>query len=187
MVWVPVTVLAVLVVVAILLYNRLIRAKVAVRQAWAQVDAQLQRRHDLIPNVVATVQGYADHERTLLDEVTRARTEALSAAGSLDREVAEDHLGVAVGRLLALTERYPELRADGNFRALQTELSQTEDRLAFARGFATDRVARYRELTDTFPGLLLARPFRFPRGEMFATESERARHRPDVSFEGGTP
>jgi LemA protein len=184
MVWVLVGVLTLLVVAAIVVYNRLIRAKVAVRQAWAQVDAQLQRRHDLIPNLVATVQGYTDHERTLLDAVTQARAEALTIRDPLQREAAEDHLGVVVGRLLALSERYPSLKADGNFRALQTELSGTEDRLAFARGFANDRVARYRELTDTLPGLLLARPFRMPRGELFALEDERARRRPQVELGG---
>jgi len=184
MVWVLVAALAVLVLAVIVVYNRLIRAKVAVRQAWAQVDTQLQRRHDLIPNLVATVRAYADHEREALDAVIRARATALSTSGPLDREVAEDHLGVAVDRLLALSERYPQLEADGNFRALQPELSQTEDRLAFARGFANDRVARYRELTDTLPGLLLARPFGMPRGELFALEEERARQRPEVSLGG---
>ncbi len=176
------TAVALLLLVAIIVYNRLIRAKVAVRQAWAQVDTQLQRRHDLIPNLVATVQAYAGHERTVLDAVTQARAQALSIRDPLDREVAEDQLAAALGRLFLLSEDYPELKADANFRALQTELSETEDRLAFARGFANDRVARYRELTDTLPGLLIARPFGMPRGELFATEDERARQRPDVQL-----
>jgi LemA protein len=183
MVWVTVgTILGALLLAAIVIYNRLIRAKVAVRNAWAQVDTQLQRRHDLIPNLVATVRAYADHERGVLDAVTQARATALSVRDPLDREVAEDHLGVAVARLLALSEDHPDLKADGNFRALQQELTATEDRLAFARGFANDRVARYRELTDTLPGLLLARPFGMPRGELFLLEEERARRRPAVAF-----
>lgn len=185
MLWALVAIPVVLLLAAVVLYNRLVRAKVAVRQSWAQVDAQLQRRHDLIPNLVASVRGYADHERAALDAVTRARSTALAQRGALDREVAEDHLGAAVGQLIALSERYPQLRADGNFQALQAELAATEDRLAFARGFANDRVARYRELTDTLPGLLIARPFGMPRGDWFATEEERARRRPEVSLGGG--
>jgi LemA protein len=188
MVWVAVgTVLGALLLAAVVVYNRLIRAKVAVRNAWAQVDTQLQRRHDLIPNLVATVQAYTDHERGVLDAVTQARATALTIRDPLDREVAEDHLGVAVARLLAVSEGYPDLKADGNFRALQEELSATEDRLAFARGFANDRVARYREMTDTLPGLLIARPFGMPRGELFALEEERARRRPDVTFDDAQP
>ena len=183
MVWVGVGILVVLALAPVWLYNRLIRAKVAVRKAWAQVDTQLQRRHDLIPSLVTTVRGYADHERQVLDEVTRARAQAVSTSGPIAREVAEDHLGVTVGRLIALAEQHPELKADGNFRALQSELSGTEDRIAFARGFANDRVARYRELTDTFPGWLIARPFGMPRGEMFALEHERARQRVDVDLQ----
>lgn len=185
--WVLGAILGVLVLAAIVLYNRLVRAKVAVRKAWAQVDTQLQRRHDLIPSLVATVQGYASHERQALDEVTRARTQAVAISDPVAREVAEDHLGVAIGRLIALAEGYPDLKADANFRALQTELTGTEDRVAFARGFANDRVARYRELTDTFPGWLIARPFGMPRGEMFALEHERARQRVEVALERDEP
>jgi LemA protein len=181
-----------LLLAGIVVFNRLIRAKVAVRNAWAQVDTQLQRRHDLIPNLVTTVRAYADHERGVLDAVTEARATALTIRDPLDREVAEDHLGVAVARLLAVAEHHPDLRSDGNFRALQAELSATEDRLAFARGSANDRVARYRELTDTLPGLLIARPFGMPRAELFALEEERVRRRPPVAFgdgldEGGGP
>jgi LemA protein len=176
--------LAVLVVAVVLLYNRLIRAKVRVRQAWAQVDAQLQRRHDLLPNLVATVRGYAAHEREAFDAITTARTTALSTSDPFARADAEDDLGAAVGRLLALSEDYPELRADENFRALQAELTATEDRISFARGFANDRVARYRELTDTLPGKLVAGPFGFPREQLFSLGHERARRAPDVELGG---
>ncbi len=165
---------------AIVVYNRLVRAQVKVRQAWAQVDAQLQRRHDLVPNLVATVGAYTDHERDVIDRVTRTRNDALTISDPVARRDAEEHVGAALGSLLALSERYPDLRADQNFQHLQTELSATEDRLAFARDFANDRVARYRKLTDTLPGLLIARPFRFPRRAMFALDHERARSSPDV-------
>ena len=168
----------------VLLYNRLIRAKVRVRQAWAQVDTQLQRRHDLIPNLVATVRGYAAHEDEVFDAVTAARVDALSIQEPFARAEAEDRVGAAVGRLLAVSENHPQLRADENFRALQSELVATEDRISFARGFANDRVARYRELTDTLPGKLIATPFGLPREQLFSLEHERVRRRPDVDLKG---
>lgn len=183
-VWILLGVLATLLLAVIWLYNGLIRAKVKVRQAWAQVDAQLQRRHDLIPNLVATVQAYAGHERAVLDEVVRLRGTALAQHDPLDRAVAEDALGGALGRLLLVSEGYPDLRADERFAHLATELRGTEDRIAFARGFANDRVARYRKRTDTFPGLLIANAFRFPREQLFALEHERARRVPNVDLGG---
>lgn len=168
----------------VVLYNRLVRAKVRVRQAWAQVAVQQQRRHDLIPNVVAAARGSAAHERGLLTSVTEVRRQALSATTHLERDQAEQELSALLGQLLVLTEAQPELQADGSFRKVQQKLRDTEDRLAFSRGFANDRVARYRTLTDTFPGVLIARPFRFPREDMFARESERAGRAPDVDLGG---
>ena len=176
--------LAVLLLAVILLYNRLVRAKVRVRQAWAQVAVQQQRRHDLIPALVEVVRGHLQHERSLLSEVTETRARALAAGAPLERERHEEALTDLLGRLLVLSEQQPTLTTDGTFRKLQQELTETEDRLTFARGFANDRVARYRTLTDTFPGLLLARPLGFPREELFARESERAAHAPDVRLGG---
>ncbi|MCC5947773.1 MAG: LemA family protein [Nitriliruptoraceae bacterium] len=166
----------------VVLYNQLVRARTHVHRAWAQVDTQLQRRHDLIPNLVETVTGYRDHERSLLDAVTAARAAALEVHDPVARQDAEDALGDALGRLLALDEAYPDLKADGAFTALQAELRATEDRLAFARGFANSRVARYRALIDTLPGVLLARPLGFPREALYALEDERARTRPAVEM-----
>ena len=177
-------VIGVVLLTVIVLYNRLIRARVKVRQAWAQVDAQLQRRHDLIPNLVATVQGYAGHERAALDAVIAARAQALSIADPVAREAAEDALGASLSRLLAVSEAYPDLKADQRFAHLSEELRGTEDRIAFARGFANDRVARYRTLTDTLPGSLIAGPFGFPREDLFALEHERARRVPTVDLGG---
>jgi LemA protein len=182
MVWVAGGVVLLLVAV-VLLYNQLVRAKVKVRQAWAQLDTQLQRRHDLIPNLVATVNAYATHERDLLDAVTQARAAALAIADPIERRAAEDHLGAVLGQILLLSENYPDLKADANFRLLQTELSDTEDRLSFARDFANDRVARYRKLTDTLPGLIIAGPMGFPREALFCLQDQQARQRPDVQLE----
>jgi LemA protein len=181
-----VAVAAVLVVLAIavaVLYNRLVRAQVRADQAWAGVDTQLQRRHDLVPNVVATVRGYAAHEREALEAVTTARAAALAVRDPAARAAAEDELGEAVGRLLLLAEAYPSLRADERFQALARELSGTEDRIAFARGFANDRVRRYRELITTLPGVLIARPFGFHDRPMFDADAG-ARRAPVVDREG---
>lgn len=182
--WAIVGVVSALFLSVVLLYNRLVRARIKVRQAWAQVDAQLQRRHDLVPNLVATVRAYAGHEHAVLDRVTQARAQALAVRDPVERQAAEDDFGSALTRLLAVTEQYPNLRADQRFAALHDELVATEDRLAFARGFANDRVARYRERIDTLPGRLLAGPMKFPRESMFALEHERVRRAPDVSLEG---
>lgn len=183
MIWLAAIVLITALVV-VLLYNRLIRAKAKVQQAWAQVAVQQQRRHDLIPNVVAAARGSAAHERGLLEAVTEVRRSALTATTHLDRDLAEQELTDLLGRLLVLAEGQPQLQADGSFRKLQQELRDTEDRLAFARGFANDRVARYRELTDSFPSVTIARLFRLPRTEMFARESERVARAPDVQLGG---
>lgn len=182
MLWVGVG-LGVVLLAVVVLYNRLVRARIKVRQAWAQVDAQLQRRHDLVPNLVATVAASADHERAALDAVTRARAAALRVDDPVERGAAEDLLGTALDRLLVVAEDNPTLQADANFQHLQAELAATEDRLAFARDFANDRVARYRQLTDTVPGRFIAGPLGFPREALFALESERARQRPDVQLD----
>lgn len=176
-----------LVLLGIVLYNRLVRARVRVDEAWAQVATDLQRRHDLVPSLVAVVRGYASHERDVFDEVTRARSAALGSHPPDERRAAEDALGQALARLLLLAEDYPRLRADAGFAQLQAELTDTEDRLAFARDFAAHRVARYHELLDSFPSLLVARAFRFePRPTFVADEHARAVPQADFSAPGPT-
>jgi LemA protein len=177
----------VVLVLAVVLYNRLVRARVRVDEAWAQVETDLQRRHDLIPNLVATVRGYAGHERTALEAVTEARSRALTRRDPAAREAAEDELGAAVGRLLALSETYPDLRADAGFRDLAAELADTETRLAFARDFANHRVATYHQRIETFPGVLVAKAFRFEHRRLFAVDSDAARRVPDARIDGGAP
>lgn len=165
------------------LYNRLVRARVRVDEAWAQVATDLQRRHDLVPSLVAVVRGYAAHESDLLDEVTRVRAAALGPHPPEERRAAEDALTDALARLLLVAEDYPELRADAGFADLQTELAATEDRLAFARDFAAHRVARYHELLGTFPSALIARLFGFERRPTFVAD-EHARAVPTATFTG---
>lgn len=170
------TAIVVLALLAVIwLFNRIVRARTHVQRAWAQVDTQLQRRHDLIPALVATVDGARIHERDLLDIVTAVRRSALASDDARSRAAAEDRLTTALAPLLALDERYPQLRTDEVFQGLAIQLRDTEDRIAFARGFAFDRVARYRTIVDTMPGLLLARPLRVPRDGAFALPAETGR------------
>ncbi|HSK23234.1 MAG TPA: LemA family protein [Egicoccus sp.] len=172
---------AVLLLVVVWLYNRLVRARVRVDEAWAQVATDLQRRHDLVPSLVAVVRGYAAHESDLLDEVIRVRAAALGPHPPEERRAAEDALTDALARLLLVAEDYPQLRADAVFADLQTELAATEDRLAFARDFAAHRVARYHELLGTFPSVVIAGLFGFERRPTFVAD-EHARSVPSASL-----
>ncbi len=174
--------LAVLLMLVAFGYNQLIRAKVHIRQAWAQVAVQLQRRHDLIPRLVEVVAAYSTHEADLLAEVTAARTKALAETDPQRRPLAEDQVEQSLNRLIVRVENYPELQANELYTQLANQLRETEDRLAFARGFANDRVARYRKLTQTFPGTVLAKMFGFPSMEMFALDDPRAAAVPGIEL-----
>ncbi|HUP33621.1 MAG TPA: LemA family protein [Gaiellaceae bacterium] len=181
MLWVIVGVVALLVVAIVLLYNRLVTLRNRVENAWAQVDVQLKRRYDLIPNLVETVKGYAAHERETFEAVTAARTRAQAAQGPAEQGAAEGILGQALGRLFALAEAYPELQADENFRQLQDELAQTENKIAVSRQVYNDTVLTYNTAIQTIPGLLVAGPFGFSRKDFFEVE-DAAREAPRVAF-----
>lgn len=170
----------VLLVAIVAVNNRLVRLRVAVDAAWAEVATQLQRRHDLVPLLVETVRGYAAHESEALEAVTAARADAL-ASDRVGRVVeTEEALTRAMDALFARAEAYPDLRADERFRALSAELADTEGRIAFVRGFANDRVARYREAIHTLPGVLIARAFGFDDRPSFVA-GEEARWAPRVA------
>jgi LemA protein len=180
-----IVILAIVVVVALLLvalYNRLVQQRNRVDNAWAQVEVQLKRRWDLIPNLVETVKGYAAHERETFQNVTEARTRAQQASTPAEAAQAEGILGAALGRLFAVAEAYPELQADENFRQLQTELSETENRVAVARQVYNDTVLTYNNTVQTFPGLVVAGPFGFAIREFFDVEDEAQRQPPVVAF-----
>src|SRR5919109_1338309 len=136
-------IVALVVIWALLTYNRLVRLNVSAEEGESEIDVQLKRRHDLIPNLVETVKGYASHERGTLERVTEARGAAISAHGPRERGAAEGALSEALGRLFALAESYPDLKANQNFLELQRELTQTEDRLSAARRFYNDTVQKY--------------------------------------------
>ena len=184
MIWLLVIV-ALIVVVALLLvalYNRLVQQRNRVDNAWAQIEVQLKRRWDLIPNLVETVKGYAAHERETFEAVTQARANAQKAGNPAEAAQAEGILGAALGRLLAVAEAYPELQADENFRQLQTELAETENKVAVSRQVYNDTVLTYNNTVQTFPGLVVAGPFGFSIREFFEVEDEAQRDAPVVDL-----
>jgi LemA protein len=175
-------IVAVVLVGLILLYNTFVRLRNRVDNAWAQIEVQLKRRWDLIPNVVETVKGYAAHERGTFEAVTEARAAAQRAQTPADAAQAEGLLSQALGRLFAVAEAYPELQADENFRLLQTQLDDTENRIAVSRQVYNDTVLTYHNAIQTFPGVLVAGPFGFGTREFFELEDETQRETPRVDF-----
>jgi LemA protein len=179
--WIIIGVVALLVVALVFLYNNLVRLRNRVDNAWAQVDVQLRRRYDLIPNLVETVKGYAAHERGTFEAVTEARTRAQAAGTVQEQAGAENMLSQALGRLFAVAEAYPELQADENFRQLQEELAQTENRIAVSRQVYNDTVLTYNNAIQTVPGVVVAGPFGFDKREFFEAE-DAVREAPRVAF-----
>ena len=163
----------------VLTYNRLVRLRNETETGWANIDVQLRRRFDLVPNLVEAVKGYAAHERETFETVTAARTAAQRAAGPGQAAQENERLGGALDRLLAVSEAYPQLRASENFLALQQELADIEDKLAAARRYYNQTVYRYNTLQQTFPTLVVARLFRFREREFFSTDQRAV---PEVAF-----
>jgi LemA protein len=171
---------------AAVLFNRLVTLRQRVREAWADIDVQLERRHDLVPNLVETVKGYAAHERGVFDEVTRARAAAVIAgrAGPEERSRAEGALTEALRSLFAVAEAYPQLRAVEQFNVLSENLTSTEDRIQFARRFYNGQVRDYDIAVQSFPSSLVAGPFGFRAEEYFELDQPADREVPVVSFTG---
>ncbi len=177
-----VVIVVVLLLIAVLMYNSLVRARNRVDNAWSQIDVQLKRRLDLIPNLVETVKGYAAHEKETLDAVIRARNAAISAPDSPNAQAAaEGQLTGALRQLFALGEAYPDLKANQNFLALQEELTATEGRVAYARQFYNDSVLAYNNKLQQFPTMFFARMLKFEPREYFEAD-EAARTAPTVEF-----
>jgi LemA protein len=180
--WIVFGVIALLVLWIVLAYNRLVALRNRFQNAWAQIDVQLRRRYDLIPNLVETVKGYAAHERDVFQRVTEARARAIAAGTVGEQAQAENMLTQALRSLFAVAEAYPELRANQNFLALQEELSGTENKIAFARQFYNDSVMQYNTLRQMFPTNVLANAFGFGPQEYFELEEAGAREPVRVQF-----
>jgi len=176
-------ILVLLLVIVWFVYNRTIGRRNAVDNSWAQIETALQRRHDLIPNLVESVKGYAKHEQSTFEEVTKARSGAVSARAPGTQAVAENALTAAIGKLIVVAEQYPQLRATENFQQLQQQLSETEDQIAITRRVYNDTVQTYNTGIQVFPAVLVANAFHFEPREFFDAPKE-AEATPEVSFSG---
>jgi LemA protein len=172
--WILLGVLAVVIVLAIYGYNRLVRLRNEADTGWSNIDVQLQRRADLIPNLVEAVRGYAAHERAVFEEVTKARTALLEANTPGTAGEANDILSAALGRLFAVAEAYPELQASQNFLRLQEDLTDTEDKISAARRYYNSTVMHYNTAIQSIPWVLVARPLGFREKEFFSAEGDTA-------------
>lgn len=179
--WILIGAIVLLIIAAVVIYNRLVALRNRTEAAWSQIDVQLKRRYDLIPNLVETVKGYAAHERQTLEAVVAARQQAVDARGVQDQAQAENVLTQTLRQLFALAEAYPDLKANQNFLALQEELTGTESRIAYARQFYNESILAYDNARETFPTNLVAGAFNFEPKTYFEIE-EASRENVAVDF-----
>ena len=185
---IPVLVIVGIVVILLIIfvagYNALVRLRNQTKNAWAQIDVQLKRRHDLIPNLVETVRGYMKFERETLEAVTKARNIAVqaSSAGAAERGKVEGELSGTLARLMVVVERYPDLKANQNFLALQEELTSTENKISFSRQYYNDSILKYNNQTQMFPSNIIASMTGFKAGEFFEVTVAEEREAPKVNF-----
>ena len=168
--WIVLGVVALATVWAVVAYNRLVTYRNRAEEGWSQIDVQLRRRYDLIPNLVETVQGYAAHEREVFEEVARARSAAIGATGAAEQASAENAVTTGLRKLLAVAENYPDLKASANFLALQEELTDTESKIAYARQYYNEQVRLLNTRIQSFPSSAIANLFHFERREFFDIE-----------------
>jgi len=164
------------------MYNGLVRLRNETKNAWAQIDVQLKRRHDLIPNLVETVRGYATHEQKTLENVIAARNQAVGAGSIEDKIKAEGALTGALSRLMVVSEAYPDLKANQNFLALQEELTSTENKISFSRQAYNDACTQYNNKTEVFPSNIIAGMFQFKPATLFEVQDQQERQAPQVKF-----
>ena len=180
--WIIVVILVLLVLYVISAYNGLVRERNKVKDQWAQIDVQLKKRVDLIPNLVETVKGYAKHEKTTFEDVVKARN-AFASANTVAEEIeANNQITGALNKLFALSESYPELKANENFLSLQADLKDIEEKISYARQFYNDTVLTYNNKVEMFPTNIIANIFGFKQSEFFTLDNESEREAPKVSF-----
>lgn len=175
-------VIAVIAIYGVSIYNSLVRLRNQVKNAWSQIDVQLKRRHNLIPNLIETVKGYMTHERDTLENITKARSAAVDASSIGDKSKAESQLSGALGKFNLVVENYPDLKANQNFLSLQEELTSTENKISFARQSYNDQVLFYNNKIEMFPSNILAGMYNFSKEEFFEIEVEEEREVPKVKF-----
>lgn len=180
--WILIAIIAIVIFWLVGTYNALVRLKQRVKEAFADIDVQLKRRHNLIPNLVNTVKGYAQHEKGLFEKVTEARAQATSAQGTLEQAKAENMLSQSLRSLFAVVENYPELKANENFAKLQDELSDTENKIQAARRFYNGMVRDYNTKQEVFPVNVIVGMFHFKKEDYFEVETEDERKVPEVDF-----
>ena len=182
--WIIIGAIVLLIIIFIAIFNGLVRLRNQMKNAWAQIDVQLKRRYDLIPNLVETVKGYKIHERETLEAVTKARNIAqqASSAGAGERSKVEGELSSALARLMVVVEQYPDLKANQNFLALQEELTSTENKISFSRQFFNDSVLNYNNKIQMFPSNIVASMGGFKAGEFFEVTVPEEKLAPKVSF-----
>jgi LemA protein len=180
--WIVLGVLVILIIFIIAAYNSLVRLRNQVKNAWAQIDVQLKRRHDLIPNLIETVKGYMVHERETLTKITEARSMAMNASTIPQKAQAEGMLSGLMGKLQIAVEAYPDLKANQNFMALQEELTSTENKISYSRQSYNDQVLVYNNKTQMFPSNIIAGMFGFSQGEFFEITDVAEKEVPKVKF-----
>jgi len=185
-VWIILGLVVLFAIFLIALYNGLVQKRNRVDNAWAQIDVQLKRRRDLIPNLIETVKGYAAHERGTFEAVTQARAAAAGAQGPAQTAAAEGFLSQALGKLFAVAEAYPDLKANTNFLDLQAQLKDTEDKIAISRQVYNDTVLTYNNSIQVFPAVMIAGTFGFTRREFYEIDDAADREVPVVSFQPGS-
>ena len=180
--WIILAIVIVLVLIIISLYNNLVRLRQKVRNAWSQIDVQLQRRFDLIPNLVDTVKGYMNHEEGTLTKIAELRTSWANASSVAEKAELDNQLSGALKTIMAVSESYPDLKANTNFSELQEELQNTENKLSFSRQFYNDTVTMYNTKLEVIPSNIIASMFHFEPAELFKVDSDEARKNVKVDF-----
>ena len=180
--WIILAIVVILVIAVIVIYNSLVAKRQNVKNAWSQIDVQLQRRFDLIPNLIETVKGYMTHEKEVLEKVTSLRSSWAEANTVAEKSVLDNELSSALKTILAVSENYPDLKANQSFADLQEELRTTENKISFSRQFYNDTVTIYNTKLETFPSNVIASMFGFKEETLFEAESEEARKNVKVDF-----
>ena len=182
MTWIIIAILVILIIAIISIYNGLVTSRMKVKNAWSQIDVQLQRRFDLIPNLVETVKGYMQHEKDTLEKVTQLRTAWANASTVAEKAELDNQLSGTLKTIMAVSENYPDLKANQNFSELQEELRNTENKISYSRQFYNDSVTMYNTKLEVFPSNIVASIFSFKPEELFKAESEEARKNVKVDF-----